>query len=84
MTKTKECREEKDVCPFLLENSRPLPLLQEPRIPFFSSGTLDFLSNCLRIDFSFPPFLLGELYCQGKGAIIFIPQLLPIVEWRGS
>ena len=41
MTKTKECRRKKDVCPFLLlENSRPL----SPQPP------LDFLSTCLGID----------------------------------
>ena len=42
---------EKKKCPFLfLENSRSQSPLQEPRTPFFSSGTLDFLSTCLGID----------------------------------
>ena len=51
--------EGKKVCPFfLLENSRPLS-------PW---GPLDFLSTCLGIDSLIPPFLLGELCCQGKGA----------------
>ena len=51
--------EGKKVCPFfLLENSRPLS-------PW---GPLDFLSICLGIDSLIPPFLLGELCCQGKGA----------------
>ena len=55
----KECRGEKKVCPFfLLENSRPLS-------PW---GPLDFLSICLGSDSLIPPFLLGELCCQGKGA----------------
>ena len=61
VTKTKECREKKDVCPFrLLENSRPLPPLQEPQTPFSSLGTLDFLSTCLGID-SFINYKLGAL-----------------------
>ena len=55
VTKTKECRENKNVCPFLLENSRPLSPLWEPQTAFsFSSssslGILDFLSTCLGID----------------------------------
>ena len=51
MTKTKECRGEKGVCPFLLlENSRPLSPPWEPQTRFFSSGTPDFLSTFLGID----------------------------------
>ena len=50
VTKTKEQREKKDVCPFLLlENSRSPSPLQEPQPPPSFSGTLD-LSNCLGID----------------------------------
>ena len=65
MTKTKECREKKGVCPFLLlENFRPLSPLP---VPLSSSGTPDFLSTCLGIDSLISPFLLGELCCQGKG-----------------
>ena len=49
MTKTKECRGKKDVCPFLLlENSRPLSPLQEPQIPS-PQGPPD-ISTCLAID----------------------------------
>ena len=40
---------EKKVCPFLLENSRPLSPC-ELQTPFSSSGTLDFLSTYLEID----------------------------------
>ena len=41
-----------DICLFLLlENSRPLSLPWEPWTPFSSSGTPDFLSTCLGIDF---------------------------------
>ena len=41
-----------DICLFLLlENSRPLSLSWEPWTPFSSSGTPDFLSTCLGIDF---------------------------------
>ena len=55
----KECRGGKNVCPFfLLENSRSLS-------PW---GPLDFLSTCLGLTVSFPPFLLEEFCCQGKGA----------------
>ena len=53
MTKTKECRGRGwgEACPFLLlENPRPLSLLQEPQTSFSSSGTPDFLSTCLGID----------------------------------
>ena len=50
VTKTKECRENKNVCPFLLENSRPLSPLWEPQTTFFSLRTPDFLSTCLWID----------------------------------
>ena len=51
MTKSRECRGKKDVCPFLLlENSRPLFPLRDPQTPFSASGTLDFLSACLGID----------------------------------
>ena len=49
VTKTKECREKKKVCPFLLENSRPQSPLQEPQTPL-SSRTPDFLSTCLGSD----------------------------------
>ena len=62
MTKTKECKEKKDVCPFLLlENFRPLSPPLEPQTPFFSSGTPDFLSVCLGMDtpptiLNYPPF----------------------------
>ena len=36
--------------------------------PFFSFlGTLNFLVTCLGIDSLIPPFLVGELCCQGKG-----------------
>ena len=51
VTKTKEYREKKDVCPFLLlENSRSLSPLEEPQTPLSFSGTPDFLSTCLGID----------------------------------
>ena len=51
VTKTKEYREKKDVCPFLfLENSRPLSPLREPQTPISSLGTTDFLSTCLGTD----------------------------------
>ena len=58
VTKTKECREregkkkkkKKPVLFLLLENPRPLSLLQEPQTFFSSSGTSDFLSTCLGID----------------------------------
>ena len=51
VTETKDCRKKK-VCPFfLLENSRSLSSLWEPQTPLSSSGTLDFLSSYLRIDF---------------------------------
>ena len=45
---TKEHR--KKACPFLLENSRPLPPPWQPQTPFSSLGTPDFLSTCLGID----------------------------------
>ena len=53
MTKTKECREwekkKKKVCPFvLLENLRPLSLLQEPQTSFSSSDTPRLLINLPR------------------------------------
>ena len=51
VTKTKECRGKKDICPFfLLESLRPLSPPQEPRTPFSSWGTPDFTSTCLGID----------------------------------
>ena len=51
MTKTKKSRGGEKVSPFLLfENPKLLSLLQEPQIPFSSSGTPDFLSTCLGID----------------------------------
>ena len=41
----------KNICPFLLpENSRPLFHPRELQTPFFSLGTLDFLSTYLRTD----------------------------------
>ena len=43
---------EKKVFPFFfLENSRPLSPPRKPQAPLSSSGTLDFLSTYLRIDF---------------------------------
>ena len=45
----KKCRQKK-VCPLLLENSRPLSPFRELQTPFFSLGTLDFLSICLGIN----------------------------------
>ena len=46
-----EEKKKKDICLFLLENSRPLSSPQEPQIPCFSSsGIPDFLSTCLRTD----------------------------------
>ena len=44
-------KKKKKVCPFfLLDNLRPLSLLQEPQTSFSSLGTPDFLSTCLGID----------------------------------
>ena len=74
VTKTKECRGKKDLCPFLLlENSRPLSPLREPQTPLYNLGTPNFLSTYLKLTLSSPStFLLGELYCPGRDIIFFL------------
>ena len=76
MTKTKECKEKKDVCPFLLlENSRPLSPFWEPQTPLSSSGTLDFLSTYLGTD-SFTIYISSLEKC--------VLNLLPIINYVTS
>ena len=82
LTKTKECRGKK-VCPFLLENSRPLPPW-EPWTTFFSSGTLDFLSTHFRIDslnFNDPPLRVMEIKAKiNKWDLIKLKNLCTMKE----
>ena len=63
--------EKKIVCSFfLLENSRPLSLLQESL--FSSLGTVGFLSTCLGIDFLIPPFSFRRIMLLRERGIFFV------------
>ena len=75
MTKTKECREEKKVCSFLLKNSRPLSPPREPQTPL-SLGTPGLLINLPTLSFCFS---LKILYMRLVQTVVCGCNLFPLL-----